>query len=454
MSQNLQLISEIDFSLPGALPPTRTYEFRTSPTSGSAATYTAGGVIQFSIPSMPRSFFENNTTYITGRTTFTAGSANTAGTDLKFFPSGGAYSQFSKWALRSANGMSLDNIDNPGYLAGLLMNVGMTVGQKVACANTILTSDQSAYVNVGLQINTAADGGRKLVVDWAIPMIGVWNSSKYFPAWGNELLLELTINSLANFILDATSIANTGFTAFTITNLELVTQILEFSPESFQQLQGMYGPVIQIKSETYSFGSYLIPASTGAGQLDVPFNIRVKSLKRLLMLCSPANAAEGVGYGSVNPNLDYFQFVSNGNMYPQRGVQCTKPAEVFMQLLRAFGSIYSTDKPTSISIEGFRSASTAYVADVYEAYNTTKSAAAFASSSDANQFYMVLDLETLSNQKEGLYNGINTTGSTANNIRLNINTALAAQTHYLYFFSCHDAIISLDFVNGITQVIV
>lgn len=92
----MNLISEIDFSLPGALPPTRTYEFRASPTSGSAATYTAGGLIQFSIPQMQRSFFENNTTYITGRTTFTAGSANTAGTDLKYFPSGGAYSQFSK----------------------------------------------------------------------------------------------------------------------------------------------------------------------------------------------------------------------------------------------------------------------------------------------------------------------------------------------------------------------
>lgn len=144
--------------------------------------------------------------------------------------------------------------------------------------------------------------------------------------------------------------------------------MLEFSPESFGQLQNMYGPMIQIKSESYSFGSYQIPAQTGAGILDIPFGIRVKSLKRLLMICSPANAAEGIGYASVNPNLDFFHFISNGTQYPQRGVQCQKPAEVFSQLLRAFGSIYSSDKPTSISIEGFRIASTAYVTDVYEAY--------------------------------------------------------------------------------------
>lgn len=62
-------------------------------------------------------------------------------------------------------------------------------------------------------------------------MIGIWNSGKYFPAWGNELILERTVNQLT------TATAN-----ISISNWELVSQILEFSLESFARLQNMYGP--------------------------------------------------------------------------------------------------------------------------------------------------------------------------------------------------------------------
>jgi len=63
-------------------------------------------------------------------------------------------------------------------------------------------------------------------------------------------------------------------------------------------------------------------------------------------------------------------------------------------------------------------------------------------------------LESLSNGKKGLYNGINTTGSTSNNIRFVFSAQIANVIHNLYFYSAHDAILQWDFVNGITQVIV
>lgn len=39
--------------------------------------------------------------------------------------------------------------------------------------------------------------------------------------------------------------------------------------------------------------------------MDIPFHIRVKSLKRHRRVSSPADVAECVVYISVNPNFDY-----------------------------------------------------------------------------------------------------------------------------------------------------
>ncbi len=130
-----------------------------------------------------------------------------------------------------------------------------------------------------------------------------------------------------------------------------------------------------------------------------------------------------------------------------------KPAEAFMQLQRANGAIYSTDKPSLIEINGFRTACTAYIAAVYNAYNTTFDANSM--NTQPNTCYLVLDTESMVTHKEGLYTGINTSGSTANTIRLDISTASPINVNINFnYFSVHEAIVSFDFVNGITSVIV
>ena len=114
--------------------------------------------------------------------------------------------------------------------------------------------------------------------------------------------------------------------------------MLEFSPDVFAQMNLMYQSGIQIKSETYTYGNSNISAAQ-TGQIDIPWNIRVKSLKRIMICCSPAGIPEGDMYGSVNPNLNSWNFNLNGQSYPQRAIQINKPAEAFMQLCRASNSI-------------------------------------------------------------------------------------------------------------------
>lgn len=442
---SVSLPSELDFSLPSSLPDNRSYELRTQPNNASTFT-TQGSVIQISLPQLQRSFYQSNTTYLTGRITVTVAGAD-AGAQPIYMNPAGAYGCFSRWVVRTSGGQTLDTIDNPGYVANLLLNVGLTNDERVACANTMLLNERGDESNLGLSFNIANVSGQFRTLDFAIPMIGLLNLTRYLPAYGSELILELTLAPASVWSIGAT--ANVSVDTFAFSNIELVTQVLEFSPASFQMIQQQYADKIVLKSESYSFGSSVIPAQT-SGVVDIPFQIRCNSLKRLFMMCSPSNVAEGVGYGCVNPNANSISFINSGLSFPQRPIQGTKPAECFAQLQKAFGGLYSADKSTQISINSFRRASTAYVAGVYGAYNATKAGLLTA----PNKWFFALDLETLSNHKDLMYSGVNTSGSSSNYLRLDIGTQLSAFAHTVNYFSCHDVLLNMDLQSGIVSTIV
>jgi hypothetical protein len=453
---SVALPSELDFSLPASLPDTKSYEIRTQATNGASFVSTTGGaVIQMSLPLLQRSFYESNTMYLTGRITVASSqAAGAAGATDIFLNPAGIYGAFSRLTVRAANGNTLDDLMNPGYIANMLLKAGLTFSEKVAAANTMLLGETTA--NLGLSFNLANTPGRVKTLDFAMPMIGLLNMTKYLPAYGSELIVEFTLASVNSFA-PIVNTANATVDSMTFTNLELVSQVLEFSPSSFQVVQAQYPDKIVLKTESYSFGSSTIAAST-TGTVDVPFNIRVNSLKRLLMACSPTGVIEGIGYGSVCPNANGIQFVSNAIQYPQRAVQCNRPAEVYAQFQKAFGGLYSADKTGSITINGFRRASTAYVPEVYGAYTPAPTAATpdkgAVALANPNSWYFILDLEALSNHKESLYNGVNTTGSSANYIRIDIATGLAPVSHTISYFSCHDVLLNIDLVSGIVSTIV
>ena len=443
---SVALPSELDFSLPASLPDNKSYEIRTQPTNG--ATFSAqGSVIQLSLPLLQRSFYESSTMYLTGRLTTTVAVPASGSTNVCYCNPAGIYGAFSRLTVRSANGNTLDDIQNPGQVANLLLKAGLTASERVTCANTMLLNERTDASNLGMSFNIASAPGQVTTLDFAMPMIGLLNMTKYLPAYGTELIIELTLNSASNFAPLALGV-NNSVTGISFSNLELVSQVLEFSPSAFAMIQQQYSEKIVLKSETYSFGSTTIAGAT-VGVVDVPFNIRVNSLKRLFLICSPSTVLEGVGYGSVNPNANSISFISNGFTYPQRPVQCQRPAEVYAQFQKAFGGLYSADKSGQIQLAGWRRASTAYVTDVYSAFNTNPTNVLTA----PNSWYFVLDLEALSNHKDTMYNGINTTGSSANYIRIDIGTALASTPHTVSYFSCHDVLLNMDLVNGIVSTV-
>jgi hypothetical protein len=105
-----------------------------------------------------------------------------------------------------------------------------------------------------------------------------------WPAWLRDLEIELTLNSIANFIAYTT--ANSNISAVSVSNIEYVTKVLELPPQSYSQLlaanQLSSQNQIIIKSQSFTYGSSSLAASQGAGILDIPFTTRVGSLKGIL----------------------------------------------------------------------------------------------------------------------------------------------------------------------------
>lgn len=122
-------------------------------------------------------------------------------------------------------------------------------------------------------------------------------------------------------------------------------------------------------------------------------------------------------------------------------------------MLKAFGSLYDSNKPTSIDINSYRvSSSNTYNPAIYNTFN-----AAFPASV-SNKFYYVLDLEALNSHSNIILNGIDTSNSHSTFVRFDIKTALASQittigqnynvNYNIYMYSCHNVILTFNLNAG------
>jgi hypothetical protein len=232
--------------------------------------------------------------------------------------------------------------------------------------------------------------------------------------------------------------------------VEYVVEVLELTPESYNQVlqanQLSSQNQIIIKSQSFSYGSAGIAPSTGAGTLDINFTTRASSLKGIIWSVSPSDAQDK-NYAGVNPNLDNWSFICNGQAYPQRPIQCKYPAEAFLQNIKTWGSSYGHRSGSSRNTE-FAVASTAYgTPNFYKAY-AANAAGGFSANlaTKANKFYQAIDLEKI-NGDDSSYTGISTAGSSSY-IRLNIASALPAVVHTLQYFAYFDVLVIFDLATG------
>jgi hypothetical protein len=444
--------AELVFDLPSSMLDSRKIEQRIQPYSQS--TYNqAGQVAKFTIPQTDRMLLNGQTMYLTGQLDI-SGLTAPNGTSNIFDLLGTYYSLFSRQVV-NANGTVLETIERPGELVNMLLNMTMDSGQRLAQQNSIGTSAVGnvlglTFNNLNTALSNVGNTGNGLTQTFSIPIIGIFDAMKYMPMWNSNIDLELTLNNISN-ILVAVGSANTAGSVpvMTLSNLELVFDTIELSPESFTMVTANYPQKVVIKTQTYLSGTGSIQTGASGGQ-DIPINARLSSLKQLYFYFNQSGLADGT-FGGLNPNGQDVVFITNGKYYPQRPIKLTNPSEVYMQQRKSFGSVKSVFNSGSSLKRNFarRQTGNRLYNDPILAANA-QSLVSTTSGPVANQFYLAVDTEIINTNKASLYNGIQT--GVNSNIRLNIANDLTA-TMTCYYWCCYDALLEFDFMTGITRAI-
>lgn len=433
--------AELNFTLPSSMVPSRKYELRVAPYGQSS--FTAGNSIRIVLPKMQRTLMNTQTGYLTGTVTFA--NAGVVDTDTAYV-AGSFYNAFSRQVIRAGSGYVLETIDQPGLLVNAIMSMVLNPSEKQALSCSFGFNSSSGFTNIGPKINTAAGITQNgLVFNFAIPLIGLLNSTKMFPSWNGDIEIELTLASTSDWLIKYSGVA--ALPTYTISSVEYVVECLELAPEAYNMIIAQNPQQVVIKTQSYSFGGSSLPAAQPGGTtVDIPFQIKVNSLKQLIWYANPGTAGEGKT-GGVNPNLNNWQMIINGQSYPQRPVQVLNTSEAYMQNQKSFGSVYSNSHSGNATANEFLVASAAN--GNYKAFNANAALVDIR----ANKWYQCLDLESINSNKDSLYSGITTNGTTST-LRLNqTGTALANTGHSIFYWSCHDVLVVMDMVGGITSVI-
>lgn len=440
---------------------------------GQSIFNTSGQLIRFVIPKTDRAFANFQNGYVTGQVDV-SGLAAGAGTDM-YTILGSYYSLFSRQVI-SSNGKPLETIERPGELVNMLMNMTLNSAEKKAMsnnfgfANDIIvaanTYEGDVTLNICQLINTATAGASAVLLPnngrtftFALPLIGLLNCAKQIALVNGDITIELTMNTVSNYLVGNTILAMAPILAGTVTvalsNMEFVYDQLTLSPQSYAMVMHAYPEKIYIKSESYDFGTGPVIAAGFSGSVDIPVNQKRSSLKSVFMYFNQSDLIDK-SFGGINPNGTDLVFISNGTQYPQRPIKLSNPSECYNQIQKTFGSLYSNNHGGSCGkLEFCRRSTTTGSSLFYPAAVLPTPATDVGFNqilSLANKFYVAIDTEILNYDSESLYSGVQM--GVNSNFRLNIASPTATgQSITPYYWLCYDSIIEMDLINGITSTI-
>lgn len=445
MSDKLGYPEELNFSVLKSMHASRKTEYRKNPINGAEFT-TPGEQIQLVLNKMDNTFYDPNTLYITGVVEFTGMTGSISASETNFVL-GCFYSLFSRQVVKSLNGQTLETIENPSLLVNSLMNMTTNASDKQGLSTSFGFNSLNPFTNLGCEVKF--NGKNKY--SFSLPIIGVLNSMKMIPSFVSDIEIDLTLNQLSSFMINPTATAASIPTGYKISGIEIVCEALTLESASFQNIMALYPNIIKVKSSSYLYGGSSLNANSQPGTYDINYTHSLNSLKQFIFWSSPSNAME-LNYSGVNPNLENYSLVLGSVQYPTQGVKCRRASECYMQNEKSFASVYSASASGSSTRDNFCKASTAYDFDYSAYYTKPTTVVDMIKQSSANKWCQMLDVEVINNNKDSLFTGVSTRGS-SNTLRLNINTPLAAVEHKIHFYSHFDCILEFDYVNQVINLI-
>jgi hypothetical protein len=332
----------------------------------------------------------------------------------------------------------VESIQNYNQLCNMLVNSKMNYAQKVGLANSFGYSSSAAATTYAFDFSTNCPNGLAFTTSTAANTLGanvflaaplgciLSNADHLVPLkFMPSCRIQLSLDTLANaYRLDGTN----PVTGFSLSNVELCYDIIEFSPMVDQAISSMGAGSITIRSQSYLSAGVTI-AQNSNGSLEFLFNQRLASIKSLFTHLSGTDATKVNGFfDSVDittNNGDYQWFVS-GLPYPPRPISTVlNKAGVSMELSAAYGPTHDlltsnfSINPTEF---GYTIASTTTVQQM-------------------GKFYLGTNVEKLSTNG-ALLTGISSQGSPIS-FRISTGTALS-QAAVIQLICLYDALLQID----------
>jgi hypothetical protein len=426
------LPKEINYQQPASLPDgTQCNSIVTSPING--ATFGPSSIIQFDL--VQRGYMVPESFYIRYRLTTTGGTAGVATNFIRGTP---VYSFFQRLEVICGSQV-VESIQNYNQLSNMLVNCKMNYAQKVGLANSFGYTDNASSTTFAFNFSDiCANGGNLSTSTAAAPQsvflaapIGCLLSNcdnlvplKYMPS----CRLQLSLETLANAI--QTPAGANAISNYSLSNVELCYDIIEFSPLVDQAISSRAGGMLTVKSQSYLSSGVTLPAAS-VGTLEFLFNQRLASIKSLFTLLAGVNPLVQLNTLFDSADVtgtaggDYQWFVS-GLPYPPRPISTVlNKAGASMELSNAFGPAH--DLLTS----NFSIAPAEFNAGNTTATTQTRMA----------KFYLGTNVEKLSTN-DALLTGISSQGSPIS-FRVSIGTA-TTNTQVIQLICLYDALLQVD----------
>ena len=344
---------ELNFQSLKSMYPSRKTEYRKAPMNSQTFS-SAGQDIQLVLNKMENSFYDPNTMTVNFTVDYTGITTGNEGTAASFIL-GNAYSHFSRQVVRPISGQPIETIDNPSLLVNAILNMTMDAYEKIALSSTMGFNSSIIFTNLGAIIDNSTTINNK-TISFSIPLVGCLNTAKLIPAFISDIEIDLTLNSLTNFLISATATASDNPTGYRIRNVELVCEAITLEESGMQQILAMFPGAMKLKSQSYLYGSSSLPGGIGPSTQDITYSHSLNSLKQFIWWSSPSDAWEK-NYAGVCPNLTGWQLLIGSTAYPQQLVKADRPSECFLQNQKSFGSLYSTSHCGSATKLNFARAS-------------------------------------------------------------------------------------------------
>lgn len=429
---SLVLPNSINYNeqLPSISPSTQNFTQVLQPVNGSI--FTQNQQIFIDIPS--RGFIDPQSIYIRYKATFT-GTATAAAANQGVIGCP-LYAPFSR-VDTMINSQLIDTVADYNVVAHQWTNLFLGVNEKYGnqfgfgyndTTQGVVTLDELDGREMGGLAATAVP----FFVSGPLVCTKLTGCEKFIPAFATGgIRLMFTIDMLQNFVTSQMYSNLSTTSPFTITNFELVYDLIDFGPEVEASILAQ--PSIMIKTNGYNNSSVTLAAGAN-GSTTLVYNQRLASIRSAIVL--PSGTIPGTNY--FNGKFDsvdvtsggYYSLNIGGVTYPQGGPLSfgLNKAGILSELRKATGNLYDWSK--SMSINNFE-------------FNYIDNPNPTSQLSQPGKCYIGFDLNKINSASKNMLNGTSSQNAPIN-VVLNIAGAGVLSAKNVYLVLNYDAILNID----------